>query len=209
VRSVAEAGKNRPAMPARSKGDRCLEYIVPLADAHMVRDPVWHKYLSAIAKGCAESARKRSPEWGWAMFPVALDSTAFNLPEGVTRMNFIRYGIETSPKGGSVDQPTDEEMKALVGYHAREAEEMIKHLTEALARDLNTRLFQARAERFKIFISYARADGTAVPKALRNYIQGQTQCLVFFDENDIGYGNPNLQAKAASAHFDKGGGSPG
>ncbi len=27
-----------------------------------------------------------------------------------------------------------------------------------------------------------------MPKALRNYIQGQTQCQVFFDENDIGFG---------------------
>ena len=58
-----------------------------------------------------------------------------------------------------------------------------------MAHDLSGRLFDAqKRERFKIFISYARADSTEEAKTLRNYIQGQTQCLVFFDENDIGFG---------------------
>ena len=159
VRSAAEAGKPWPALPAREPGQRCLEYIVPLVDAHMVRDPVWHQYLGDIAKRCATSAKEGSPEWGWAMFPVALDSTAFNLPESVTRMNFIRYGTSPAPQVAVPGKPTDEEQKALAAYHAGEAEETLKHLTEALARDLNARLFPGSGERFKIFISYAARTG--------------------------------------------------
>lgn len=190
VRSMPEDGKNRPALPQRKKGEPCLEYIVPLADAFMVRDPVWHAYLSDIAQGAVET--EQEPEfkqgWGWAVFPVAMDSTAFNLPDGVARTNFIRYGGATPPSVACPGHPSAEERAAQAAYETRESEETLKHLTEAIARDLNMRLFRAQAERFKIFISYARADGTAVPKALRNYIQGQTQCLVFFDENDIGFG---------------------
>lgn len=189
IRTVPEAGKDRPAMLARRPGDPCLEYIVPLVDAHMVRDPVWHAYVSELAGQCARKPEGEAPEWGWAMFPVALDSTAFNMPEGVTRMNFIRYGTSPEPKPALPDQPTVAETAARAAYHASETEELLKHLTEALARDLTSRLFaQQKAERFKIFISYARADSTNEAKALRNYIQSQTQCQVFFDENDIGFG---------------------
>ncbi len=156
VRSAAEAGKSWPALPARKPGQHCLEYIVPLVDAHMVRDPVWHQYLGDIAKLCVTSVKRPAQKWGWAMFPVALDSTAFNLPENVTRMNFIRYGTSPAPQVAVSGKPTDEEQKALAAYHAGEAEETLKHLTEALARDLNSRLFPGSGERFKIFISYAR-----------------------------------------------------
>jgi hypothetical protein len=189
VRSAPEAEKDRPAMPARAPGEECLEYIVPLVDAHMVRDPVWHDYLRDIVK-CAESEAENETQrmWGWKLFPVALDSTAFNLPAGVTRMNFIRHGVGQPPKVAVPEHPTPDEKKALDEYHSKETEETLKHLTEALAHDLNKRLFEKKAERFQIFISYARADGTDVPKALRNYIQGNTQCLVFFDENNIGFG---------------------
>lgn len=209
VRSAAEAGKDRAPQLARQPGETCLEYIVPLVDAHMVRDPVWHAYVSDLAKQCVNGPEEQTPEWGWAMFPVALDSTAFNMPEMVTRMNFIRYGTSPAPKPAAPDKPTEAENAALDAYHAGETEELLKHLTEALARDLTWRLFEQqqpegvagsardsgsqraappKAERFKIFISYARADSTDEAKALRNYIQSQTQCLVFFDENDIGFG---------------------
>jgi hypothetical protein len=188
VRTAPEEGSERPAMPYRKPGDQCLEYLVPLVDAHMVRDPVWHEYLADLAKMCAESKQESRPEWGLKMFPVALDSTAFNLPDGIARMNFIRHGSGTPPGMVVPGAPDEEEQKRK--KVELDTGETLKHLTEALARDLNARLFPAqRGERFKIFISYARADGTEQAKALRTYIQSQTQCLVFFDENDIGFGS--------------------
>jgi len=190
VRSAAAPGSDRPELPARQAGEPCLEYILPLVDAHMVRDPVWHGYLVELAKRCAESAQEPAPEWGWAMFPVALDSTAFNLPEGVARLNFIRHGTGMPRIVVVPGDPNESaQRQAKVAQQGDDTEETLKHLTEALARDLNGRLFaHQKAERFKIFISYARADSTSEAKALRNYIQSQTQCLVFFDENDIGFG---------------------
>lgn len=189
LRSRPVKGRKHPLPPDGKLADKRVQYFIPLIDAHMVRDPAWHDYLMEIATQCAASAR-RSPEgWGWRMFPVSLDSTAFNLPEAVSRLNFIRFGLKTSPKPVDPKNTTVEENKARKAWEESESEDVLKHLTEAFARDLNGRLFPEQAqERFQIFISYARADSTEEAKALRNYIQGQTQCLVFFDENDIGFG---------------------
>jgi TIR domain len=191
LRSMPAKGRKHPLPPDGKLTDERVQYFIPLIDAHMVRDPAWHDYLTEIATQCADSAR-RSPKgwgWGWRMFPVAVDSTAFNLPEAVSRLNFIRFGLKAVPKPVDPKTPTEEERKAKKAWEEAESEDMLKHLTEAFARDLNGRLFPEQAkERFQIFISYARADSTEEAKALRNYIQGQTQCLVFFDENDIGFG---------------------
>ena len=195
IRSSPNPDTGRPDMPKRQPGEQCVEYIVPLVDAHMVRDPVWHKYLADIAQNCLLSEKEGesggAPEWGQKMFPVALDGTAFNLPDGIARMNFIRHG-GGEPRFIVVPENTDEKkQRELQDAHDAElAEETLKHLTEAIARDLTVRLFpEQKSERFKIFISYARADSTEQAKDLRTYIQGQTQCLVFFDENDIGFGS--------------------
>lgn len=191
VRSVEAApGKGRPLLPHGSPADDAVQYFVPLVDAHLVRDPAWHDYLAEIAGMCDTSEEASPPEWGWRMIPVALDSTAFNLPEAISRLNFIRFGTSPPPKPSVPGQPTPEEKEARMAWEEAESGEMLKHLTEALARDLNGRLFpQQKESRFQVFISYARADSTEEAKALRNYIQGQTQCLVFFDENDIGFGH--------------------
>ena len=182
VRSLPEAGKEHPAEPFANQGD-AVDFLLPLVDDRMVRDPAWHDYMGRLAAKCragepGEPVAKK--DGGWVMLPVALDSTAFNLPPAVTRWNFIRHGLGPRGAGG----PTPEQA-------AEEAGETLKHLTEAMARDLNRRLFPQQEEtRFKVFISYARADSTEIAKALRNYIQGETQCLAFLDENDIAYGQP-------------------
>ena len=187
VRSAAARDHNPqkpwPSLPQGMKEqERVIEYLIPLVDAHMVRDPVWHDYLSELAKRCEASAAAKGDTYQGVLFPVALDATAFNLPPIVARRNFIRH--PTEPVSPANDKEAQETFAT---------GETLKHLTEALARDLNRRVFPERAKesaRFKIFISYARADGTEIAKALRNYIQSQTQCLAFLDENDIAYGQP-------------------
>lgn len=173
---------DRPSLPYGMKAGRpVLEYIIPLVDAHMVRDPVWHDYLVDLAERCDASTKGEQPGFRGVMFPVALDPTAFNLPSVVSRRNYIRHGMESDGGAGNHRSPTED------------AEETLKHLTEALARDLDHQIFRHESRpntRFRIFISYARADGSEIAKALRNYIQSQTQCLAFLDENDIGYGQP-------------------
>jgi hypothetical protein len=178
-RSAAVREKRLPARPAG--GEDVLEYLIPLVDAHLVRDVSWHDYLEDLAKRCLKPTSTESPQTqGWVMFPVALDGTAYNLPASIGKRNFIRH-----PQ--APDNLTSDEDKRFAFQVA--ALETLKHLTEALSRDLNTRLFPKQVdEKLKIFISYARADGTEAPKKLRDYIQGQTQCSVFFDENDISFG---------------------
>lgn len=189
LRSWPVPGKERPHMPYRKPGDACVEYIVPLVDGTMVRDAIWHHYLADVALECLKS-EDEDCKWGMKMFPVALDSTAFNVPDGISRMNFIRHGSGAPPIVVTKAAPDEKEKeKEKEAREKDEVEETLKHLTAAIARDLNARLFpEQQGERFKIFISYARADSTEEAKTLRNYIQGQTQCLVFFDENDIGFG---------------------
>jgi SLOG cluster2/TIR domain len=108
-----------------------------------------------------------------------MDSTAYNLPAAISQKNFIRH----SPISG------DSKSKGDGAAFQVAAQQTLRHLTEALCRDLNARLFPKQTgQKLKIFISYARADGTDAPKKLRDFIQGQTQCSAFFDENDISFG---------------------
>jgi hypothetical protein len=178
VRSAPAPGELTPPPPAADKG--VLECLIPLVDAQMVRDVAWHDYLGDLAAQCLNPPTQEDyPTEGWLMFPVALDGSAYNLPPSVSQRNFIRY-----PAVPEHLEPAEAARKS-----NEAAEEMLKYLTEALSRDLNARIFPEQAgHKLKIFISYSRADGSEVPKALRDYIQGQTQCAAFFDENDIGFG---------------------
>lgn len=176
IRSLPPAGEQVPILP--DEKDPCLSYLVPLVDAHMVRDAAWHDYLVTLINKCCHEHDGATK--GWVMFPVALDNTAFNLPAVITQRNFVRYIVPTTISIGAQKKEAAE--KATLG--------VLKDLTEAMSRDLNARLFPAQAGRkLKIFISYARADGSEVPKAMRDYIQGRTQCEAFLDENDIGFGS--------------------
>jgi hypothetical protein len=179
LRSAAPPGKLIPSPPNGEKG--VLEYLIPLVDANLVRDVSWHDYLEHLALKCLKPPINGPPSTeGWVMFPVAIDGTAFNLPAIIAQRNFIRHPALP-------DNLISEEQKRSAIQVA--AQETLRHLTEALGRDLNARLFPKQAgEKLKIFISYARADGTEAPKKLRDYIQGQTQCSAFLDENDISFG---------------------
>ena len=180
---VADLPRGWPLRPyGLQKPAPVIEYLVPLVDANMVRDPLWHDYLADLAGRCEASEQKKPSEGRGVLFPVSLDPTAFNLPRVITRRNFIRHGGEGSVPVGDTE-----------AQEQAQADETLKHLTEALARDLDARVFRkhaARESRMKIFISYARADGTEIAKALRDYIQSKTQCLAFLDENAIAYGQP-------------------
>ena len=179
LRSEAPPGQLIPADLANGEG--VLNYLIPLIDANLVRDVAWHDYLERLASDCPNpSANGPTPIKGSAMFPVAMDGTAFNLPASIGHRNFIRH--PPLPEGLASD-----EQKNLAIRTA--AQQTLKHLTEALARNLNARLFPKQAgQKLNIFISYARADGTDAPKKLRDYIQGETQCSAFLDENDISFG---------------------
>lgn len=164
-RSTAALGQS---LPLPISADCPLNYVLPLVEANMVADPDWRGYVLRMMD--QEHLR---------LFPVALDTFAFQMPPRLRGLNFIRHPLTANPP------PTDE---LLLGA-----------LTEVLCRDLrrsesrsgSSNAVQAGGvpEKIKIFLSHAKADGTEVPVRLKNYIQLNTQCETFFDETDIASGH--------------------
>lgn len=59
--------------------------IVPLVDEHMVTDPAWRGYLERLAGTQAK------------IYTVVLHPSAFNLPERLAALNFIRIDRSSDP----------------------------------------------------------------------------------------------------------------
>ena len=153
LRSAPAPGKPLPDPP---KGDGVLEYLIPLVDAHLVRDVAWHDYLESLVEDpkCLDLSAGETPSAeGWVMFPVALDGSAYNLPAAISKRNFIRH---PAMAGGL----TSDDQKRSAFQTA--AQETLRHLTEALSRDLNVRLFPKQAGQKLRFLS-----ATRVPTARR------------------------------------------
>jgi SLOG cluster2/TIR domain len=155
-----------------------VNYIIPFVEAHMVACPHWRAYVAGFV------ATGLNPRNSDRLFPVAMDSVAYQMPSAMRKLNYIRHNLTQSPPP--------------------EMEGLLSQLTEVLCRDLRSLLHQdgtstdlksseatswaRRAGKLKIFLSHAKADGTCAPVALKEYIQGQTQCEAFFDETDIASG---------------------
>ncbi|WP_193212582.1 TIR domain-containing protein [Luteolibacter marinus] len=137
--------------------------IIPLIDPHMVASMPWRRLAEKLNGIEAESDSTR-----WHLLPVALHDTAYQMPSSVRKLNFIRQ----------LDAP---------GADAKEA--LMTRLTEALCLLLRRLANPSEINPIKIFLSHAKADGTDIPKKLKSFIQTETQCHTFFDENDIAYGH--------------------
>ncbi|MFD0894703.1 TIR domain-containing protein [Luteolibacter ambystomatis] len=169
------AGEQPDGSPLKSpppiSEDCRINYIIPLIDANMVASPEWRRYV-------AELAAKHGASGGCTtrVFPVAVDPVAYNMPESMRKLNFIRHDMR---------QPSEvADMK------------LIAKLTEVLCRDMRFYLQQQSAGgrmqqvpgKLKIFLSHAKADDTREAVKLKEFIQGETQCEAFFDETDIASG---------------------
>jgi hypothetical protein len=162
-------GENRSSQDRRSARSGNLQVVLPLIDENMIADPTWRFWLSQLA---APSGTPRR------MFPVALDTTAFNAPAPVRGLNFLR-------PTGVLKPGLDVGDKAL--------RSLLKQLTEVLCRVLLTDAGQgdgtSGAPKIKIFLSHAKQDGTTAARRIRDYIYSQTQIAAFYDENDIPLGS--------------------
>jgi hypothetical protein len=167
-RSSNSPGKSEPASITR---DCAINYIIPLVDANMVASPAWRSYVARFARDPEKSDGCRN-----VLLPVAVDPVAYNMPEIMRKLNFIRHDMsrETVP----------------------DAEVLISRITEVICRDLRAHL-QPKPKsgakttipgKLKIFLSHAKADDTREAIALKEYIQAETQCEAFFDETDIASG---------------------
>lgn len=164
------------AFPASSLGKRQL--VVLLIDAQMVVDHSWRHWINRLGESADTSQR--------AMLPVALDSSAFNVPPALQSLNFLRPAGVPADAAGSVWAAD-----VLEGV----ARSLQKQLTEALCeRLLNTGLpgepgSENAGAKVKIFLSHAKADGSEPARRIRDYLYSQTQIAAFFDENDIPFGS--------------------
>lgn len=187
--------------PGQQQETSDWQIVLPLIDENMVADPAWQRWLGEM---CTDS-------WGAGnqrmMLPVALDTTAYNMPGEVQKLNYLR------PVGLPLSNPSNlDEAEVKVVAHS-----LLKQLTEALCNLLllaqprkpdkgapATWMAQEAASKVTLFLSHAKVDGTEPARRLRDYIYSQTQLQAFYDENDIPYGSAFgavIQEKLAAANL--------
>lgn len=160
-------------------------YIIPLIDAHMVSSPEWRKFVSELASADDDASRTSMRindeiQAEMRVFPVAMESVAYNMPESLKKLNFIRH------VGQGETQPDNLEL--------------LSRLSEVICRDLRFWIRRGPTDemneaptntipaKIKIFLSHAKADSTIEAIAIKEHIQRETQCEAFFDETDIACG---------------------
>ena len=139
----------------------------------------WRHWIQQLADAAPNDKR--------AIYPVALDRTAYNVPPALMDLNYLRpAGISHL----SADRSWTPELREEV------SRSLLKQLTEALC----DRLLQADGfdtskplalgrSKVKVFLSHAKADGVEPVRRLLDHIYSQTQLAAFFDENDIPFGD--------------------
>jgi hypothetical protein len=157
-----------------------LQVVLLLIDEQMIADAAWRYWL--VQLGLSQSVRQRK------IIPIALDSTAFNLPAGLRELNFLRpTGVPLPPGGG-----TEEVREKIVRSLLKQLTELLCHLMLSRSYAVESRAVSNPgsqdddvAPKIKIFLSHAKADGTVPASRIRDYIYSQTQLAAFYDENDI------------------------
>jgi hypothetical protein len=178
------------SLPGESRGmpvsgtDRAkvsnVQIVLLLIDAHMVADPAWRFWLTALASPSNTSVRR-------VFMPIALEASAYNVPASIRDLNFLRPA--SLPKPGIAENAAE-----VVESKARS---LLKQLTEALCRFMLSGRQTAGQNpdddvvvpKLKVFLSHAKADGTGPARRIRDYIYSQTQLAAFYDENDIAFGS--------------------
>ena len=175
-------GESRISHGMRSELERGanVQLIILLINADMIADPVWRVWL-------ADLSRTDSSHFPRKFFPVALDPTAYNIPDPLRRQNFLRpAGLQNGSglgRSDSLEVVTRSLLKQLT-------ETLCRYMISGSAESSGIDLAEEADDKPKIFLSHAKADGTNPAQRIRDYIYSQTQLTAFYDENDIAYGAP-------------------
>lgn len=175
-------GEVQSSIPAPAIGPANLQIVILLIDCHMIADASWRYWLARLTYTPGAGTR--------VLLPVALDSTAYNVPERLRQLNFLR------PAGLPLASPDPPGPADAVETVVRS---LLKQLTEALCRLLLGREAPGAPMRaptdpdsgppkITIFLSHAKKDGTRPARRIRDYIYSNTQLAAFYDENDIPFG---------------------
>jgi len=148
--------------------------ILVLADENMVADPAWSRYLTDVG-----SARRNV-----CVVPIALHPSAYQLPEVLRQLNFLRIDARSDPPADSAAQRT------------RRIPRLLRQLTEVIGRQLagqfaasTSALDGGAPEPLTIFLSHAKRDGIEVAEAVRATIQNNGRLRAFFDDSDLPVGH--------------------
>lgn len=181
------------------------QILILLIDDHMVADAAWRYWLGELANSRTFASLTRT------FVPVALDSTAYNVPHPIREQNFLR------PTGLPIDWAASGD--ARTAALAKVTRSLLKQLTETLCRHLlgtmplgsaggipqtaTGAITESLAPKISLFLSHAKVDGAAPARRIRDYIYSQTQLAAFYDENDIPFGSAFsrvLDASIQSSH---------
>ena len=167
--------------------------VVPLVDEHMVTDPVWRGYLEALTATPVQ------------IYPVVLHPSAYNLPEPLAALNFIRLDRSSDPDYWQRSERLTARRERLLSLLTQACCRLLTpHPTGSAMLALTSQKDEAGLP-VKVFLSHAKADGTAIATALRDGLLHHGQLQAFFDESDLplGYGYSKRLVNAAGAATDK------
>jgi len=158
---------------SRWKGsDDNRQIVLALVDEQLVADYAWRHWLESLVLPDTSTR---------IVLPVALSPVAYNLPDKLRELNFLRPG---GPPLDGVKEDSDD-FETVV-------RSLLKQVTEVMCRELLPLSTNAKAgslPKVNVFLSHAKADGLKPARRLRDYIYSQTQLSAFFDENDIAFGS--------------------
>ncbi len=153
-----------------------INVVVPLVNEHMVVSAHWREDLRNLANAHCDTA--------CLICPVALHSTAYQLPEEITRLNFLRIDRASDSKEWSDERRLEIRRQRLLSLLTQVCCRLLwRQQDETGVIDINV-----PSSPIKVFISHAKADGTKIAEAIREQIYQQGQLQAFFDESDLAIG---------------------
>ena len=179
--------------------DATLNVIVPLIDAHMIKDTGWQECLRLYV-------RREKERNDIKLFPVMLHASASNIAPELRRINYIRIttedaDFETVADVNSRMQRGDKVPNPLLDSVQKWKMALRRYVTSAICREVRNRWFAEPQDEssdrgileqtplpLKIFVSHAKKDGRAIASRLRRAVYQYGQLEAFFDEADLPVG---------------------
>ena len=176
-RSYPYQSGNSPKILAIEPDKATISVIVPLVDQHMVIAPKWREYLKDLAKNT-----KSWKNTSGLICPVALHSSAYQLPDEITRLNFLRIDRATDSPHWRERERFDIQRQRLLSLLTQVCCRLLWRQNDKPGGAIN---LDVASSPIKVFISHAKADGTGIAEAIREQIYRQGQLQAFFDESDL------------------------
>lgn len=186
---------NSEFRPAVAWSEAACNVVVVLCDRHLVADP---QYVHATERLVVAAKRNMSKTSTSLLLPVEVHRCMHQLTFLTAEHNSMRLGhaADALDDGVPVDSPL---------FRAR-ARQLRRLVTEAVVRQLQPeQAADGRLQRLSVFLSHAKGDGLRIAERLRDSLAQFGQLQVWFDENDLPWGQqwsePMQQKVSESAGF--------